>query len=486
MAALGAARIGVVATAVGIVGAWAFVAAAAPEATDVALHLARAIRFETISFEDPAAFRGEPFEALFDELERMYPRTHARLSLERVGGYTLVFEWPGRDAALEPALFMSHTDVVPVEPDARSTWTHPPFAGTIADGRVWGRGAIDVKVGVILWLEAVEALLAEGFVPERTLYLVFGHDEETGGAQGALQVARRMAERGTRLAFVFDEGGGIFEGHPLLPDRTVASVVTAEKAYYTVELTAPGRSGHSSMPPRSTAIGRLARAIHRVEEHPMPARLCEPMRELLTAVAPYQPFGRRLAFSHLGLAGGLVEQGMLADPVGASLVRTTVAATLVSGGVKQNVLPESARATLNVRLLPGDTPEDVLAHLERVIDDPEIAIEGRNWGVPPRAASVSGEGYRLAVDAVHAVYPDMPVLPGLVPGATDSRHFAEVAREIYRFVPSRIPIEDASGAHGRDERIAVEGLGDSAAIAIGLMRRAGSRPALVADEARGS
>jgi carboxypeptidase PM20D1 len=439
----------------------------------VAEHLAGAIRFETVSPEDDADFDPAPFHALTNYLRALYPRTFEALRLETVNDYSLVFEWKGSDPKLKPALFMSHLDVVPVEGAAVAEWTHPPFGGVIADGFVWGRGALDVKSGVILWLESVEALLVEGFAPRRTIYFAFGHDEEIGGPNGAAAIARLFEERGIRFAFLFDEGGFIFDGYPLLPDETVAMVVTAEKAYYNVRLTARGVSGHSSIPPASTAIGQLARAIVKVEENPMPTRLVQPMRELFEVLSPHVSFGRRLVFDNLWLTSGIVQRAMLDERISAPLVRTTFAATLVEGGIKDNVIPERAEATINVRILPGDTPEDVLAHMARVIDNPTIEIEGEDWGIGATPASIDGPAFQLATEAITAVLPDAVVVPGLVPGATDSRYFAGIADEILRFVPERVGIEQTGGAHGRDERLAVEFLGDSVAIAIGMMRRAG-------------
>lgn len=464
-------RLGLLALALVLVGAAPQVSAN-PESDAIAERLAGAIRFETISYEDPADFRPEPFDALEAYLRATYPRTFARLAVEKVSGHTLFLEWRGSDPGLDPALFMSHTDVVPVSEAAAAEWTRPPYSGVIEDGFVWGRGALDVKTGVILWLEAVEALLAEGVTPRRTIFLSFGHDEEIGGEEGARRVAERLAERGIRLAFLFDEGGMIIDGHPLLPDETVAYVVTAEKSYLNVDLIARGVSGHSSMPPPSTAIGRLARAIAAVEANPMPARFTLPVREMLESAAPHLPFSQRLAMNNLWLFGGAVKRRFLADDVSAATMRTSFAVTLVEGGVKANVLPERARATVNVRILPGDTREDVIEHLSEVIDDPEIEIVPRGWNDAAAPASIEGPAFRLAAEAVGAHLPEAVVLPGLVPGATDTRHFVDVADELLRFVPMHVGLEQVGGAHGRDERIAVEPLARSRAIAIEMVRRA--------------
>jgi carboxypeptidase PM20D1 len=439
----------------------------------IAERLARAIRIESVSHQDPADFRGGPFLELAALLRETYPRTHASLALETVNDYTLLFRWPGRNGDLAPALFMSHLDVVPVEASARENWTHPPFAGVIADGMVWGRGALDVKIGVILWLEAVERLLEEDFQPERTLYFSFGHDEEIGGDAGAKAVAERLGERGIRLAFLFDEGGFIFDDSPLLPGKVTAQIMTAEKVYFTVTLSARGLSGHSSIPPAHSAIGRLASAIHRLEANPMSGRLSDPVRQMFEAAAPHLPFSERLAFGNLWLTESMILRRMLADPMQGAMVRTTAAVTLIEGGVKENVMPEFAQATVNFRILPGDTPEDVLAHVRAVIDDSEIEVEAEPWGGIAAPGSIHAEGFTLAAEAALAVLPDAVVLPGLIPGATDARHFTDIAEDSYRFAPARISMELMSGFHGRDERIPIAHLGESAKIATEMVRRAG-------------
>ena len=448
------------------------VADAETTSLEIAERLAGAIRFETVSYEDAADFRGEPFDALEGYLRETYPRVFRELRLEKVNGYTLLFEWKGSDETLPPGLFMSHTDVVPVSEAAAEAWTEHPYGGLIKDGYVWGRGTLDVKTGVILWLEAVEALLEEGVQPTRTIYLSFGHDEEIGGGEGAKAVAALFAERGIHLGFLFDEGGMIFKDFPLVPGKIVATVVTAEKAHFTVVLKARGVSGHSSMPPKHTAIGKLSRAITRVENNPMPARISLPVREMMEAAAPHLPFAQRFAMTNLWLMGGTVKRSFLKSDLNAALVRTTFAATLIEGGVKENVIPELAKATINVRILPGDTPKDVLEHLSKVIDDPEIEIVGDNWGEAAPPASADGDAYQLAKAAVLEEIPEAVVIPGLVPGATDTRHFVGIADEILRFVPMHVGMEQVGGAHGRDERIAVEPLARSRAIAIGMVRRA--------------
>jgi carboxypeptidase PM20D1 len=441
------------------------------DADSVALHLAGAIRFPTVSPADPVDFDGKPFLELADYLRKTYPLVHERLALEVISDYSLLFTWKGSKPELDAAVFMSHLDVVPVEPGTEELWAHPPFSGAIEEGFVWGRGALDVKSGVIVWLEAVEALLAEGFVPQRTVHLAFGHDEELGGNAGAAHISKALEERGGRVALLFDEGGSLSDDNPLLPGMNTAMVFVAEKTYLTLRLVGHSRGGHSSIPPRHTSIGRLASAIHRLEENPMPARLTDAMRAMLEISAPYQGFSRRFAFNNLWLTKRSVVNSLLEDEVQRVMVQTSTAATVIHGGVKDNVVPESAYAMVNFRLLPGDTPEDVIEHVRETIDDPTIEIEPLSWSSAPPPASIDGEGFELIRESVTDVLPDAVILPGLLPGATDTRHFAKIAKDVYRFVPVRVGMDLMKSFHGRDERMGVAHLGEAVDIAKGMVRR---------------
>jgi len=234
--------------------------------------LAGAVRIPTISHEDPAAFDAGAFQTLHAYLSTAFPRVHAQLRRETVGTHSLLYTWQGTDSSLKPMLLMGHLDVVPVEPGTEGQWQERPFSGRIADGFVWGRGAIDNKLSVLGTMEAVEMLLGEGFRPARTVYLAYGHDEEVGGARGAREIAALLKRRGVQLEMVLDEGGVI--GDRLFPgvSAPTALVGIAEKGFVSLELSTRAAGGHSSLPPRQSAIGILSAAVARVEDNPMPAR----------------------------------------------------------------------------------------------------------------------------------------------------------------------------------------------------------------------
>jgi carboxypeptidase PM20D1 len=429
--------------------------AAVPEAA--AERLAGAIRLPTVSHEDPAAMDGGPFQVLHAYLEAAFPLVHRELGRETVATHSLLYTWPGSDPSLAPILLMGHLDVVPVEPGTEGRWQEEPFGGRIADGFIWGRGAIDNKSTVMGTLEAVEMLLAEGFRPARTLHLAYGHDEEVGGTAGARGIAALLRGRGVTLEVVLDEGGVIADG--VLPGIRVplALVGIAEKGFLSVELSTQVAGGHSSLPPAQTAIGILSAAIARLEENPMAPRLEGPTRLLFERIAPWLPFGRRVVMANLWLTRGLVVRSLEANPTTNAMVRTTMAPTLFQAGTKDNVLPSRARGVLNFRVLPGDSTSGVIEHVRRVIDDERVEVRpaGRFSAEPSAVSSTEAESYRRLERAIRTAVPDAVVAPYLVVVVTDARHYAPLGRNVLRFLPVRLGPDDLARMHGTNERIGI-------------------------------
>jgi carboxypeptidase PM20D1 len=247
---------------------------------------AGALRIRTISSEDPAAFDAKPFRALHAYLKAAFPLVHAQLRRETVGAHSLLYTWQGSNPSLAAILLAGHIDVVPVDSATGAGWHEDPFGGRIIDGLIWGRGAIDNKSAVVGTLEAVEMLLHEGFRPARTVYLAFGHDEEVGGAQGAREIAALLNIRGVELEMVLDEGGVIGDGMLSGLSEPVALVGIAEKGFVTVELSTRAGGGHSSLPPRQSAVGILSAAVAKLEDTQMPARLEGATRQLFDRIGP--------------------------------------------------------------------------------------------------------------------------------------------------------------------------------------------------------
>jgi carboxypeptidase PM20D1 len=346
---------------------------------------------------------------------------------------------------------------VPVEPGTEEKWQQPPFGGRIVDGLIWGRGAIDNKSTVVGTLEAVEMLLAEGFRPARTVYVAYGHDEEVGGAHGAREVAALLKRRGVELELVLDEGGVIGDGVFPGISGPVALVGIAEKGFLTVELSTGAAGGHSSLPPRQSAVGILSAAIARLEGDQMPARLEGPTRQLFDRIGPRFPFVQRALFANLWLTRQLVVRKLEASATTNAMVRTTTAATIFQAGTKDNVLSGSARAVINFRILPGDSVATVLDHVRRTIDDDRVEIKtaGHFSAEPSAVSATDSESFRTLERAIRRVTPDAIVAPYLVVVVTDARYYGELSRNVFRFLPLRLTSRDLERMHGIDERIGI-------------------------------
>jgi carboxypeptidase PM20D1 len=394
------------------------------------------------------------------------------LRRERIGAHSLLYIWQGSEPGLPGILFLAHIDIVPVEPGSEGSWTHPPYSGDVADGYVWGRGALDMKGPVIGLMEAVEHIAGEGKQPRHTIYLAFGADEEIGGDRGAAIVAQTLQTRGVKLAYTLDEGGYVVHGVVPGVAAPVALIGISEKGYLTLRLSASAPGGHSSMPSREEAIARLARAIQRLEDRQMPASLGGAVSPMLDALAPEVPYWQRVAFANRWLFAPLLRNALEASPATNALIRTTVAPTVVRGGVKDNVLPQSAEAMVNFRIRPGDTIESVTAHARAVIDDSGVTINSVGTSNDPLPlSSTDSDAYHALRSAAESIYPDAVVVPTLVIAGTDTHHYSAIAQNSYRFEPVRLEAADLDRIHGTDERIAVKDFVDMIRFYAALMRK---------------
>ncbi len=422
-----------------------------------AQRLAAAVRLRTISFDGRDGASVAEFRKLHALLEKSFPRAHAVLKREIVGELSLLYTWPGSDAAAKPIMLMAHQDVVPIAPGTEKDWQVDPFAGEIRDGFVWGRGAWDDKANLFAILEAVEALAASGFKPRQTIYVASGHDEEIGGRQGAKAIAALLQSRGVKLDFVIDEGLLITEGVLKGLDRPAALIGVAEKGYLTLALAATATPGHSSMPPPNTAIGMLSTALARLEDRQMPAAIRGVAAETFDTIAPEMSGLNRVLLSNLWLFGPLVKSQLEKGGSTNAMLRTTTALTVVNAGNKENVLPGRADALVNFRILPGDSIDGVTAHVRSVTANQAIKVAPSGHANEPIPISPStAPSYRLIARTVRELFPGTVVAPGLMVAATDSRHMAPLADAIYRFSPVRAKSEDLSRFHGTNERISVD------------------------------
>ncbi|MDT9595304.1 M20/M25/M40 family metallo-hydrolase [Nocardioides zeae] len=426
---------------------------------DAALAALRAaVRVPTVSHRDETRVDTDAFDALHAVLAEHFPLLHERLELVRVPRQALLLRLRGSGDG-DPVVLMAHLDVVPVDDGA--PWTHPPFEATVADSpegeAVWGRGTLDDKGCVVAICAAVERLLARGLLPARDVWLSFGCDEEVSGTS-AVAAVEHLRAAGVRPWFVLDEGGAIASG--AFPGvRTPMGVIgVSEKGTSLFELRATGRGGHSSTPAANGPTVRVAKAVAAVDTAPMPPRLPAPTVELLRRLAPHAPLPLRAALRSAGgrLTPVLTRALGLAGPEAGALTRTTLATTMLSGSPAANVIASTATATVNARILVGDTVESVATHLRHVARGVEVTVV--EAGEPsPVSPYEDDAAFALLERTIREVYPDAEPTPYVMMAGTDSRHFTAICERVYRFAPFPMSKAQREAIHSYDERITVAG-----------------------------
>lgn len=417
-------------------------------------HLQEAVHIASVSYEDSSQ-AGLPYlDTLIGFLERTYPEVFASLDHERINGHSLLLRWKGADSTLKPVLFYAHMDVVPVETGTDSGWRFEPFHASFDPDTVRGRGCIDDKAGVIGLMEGAARLIRKSFRPKRDIYIAFGHDEEIGGRNGAAVIAQTLRARNVRLEWILDEGGMVAVNMVPFVDPPVALIMTAEKGYMTVEISAEGKGGHSSFPPPETPVDIINSALGRIHQQPLKRKIIPSLEGFMENCGPEMRFPFNVLFSNRWIFGSIILGEYEKIPEANAMIRTTVACTVLQGGVKENVIPSHVKAILNVRLLPGDRGEEVFAELKKIIHDERVSMKvlGR-MDEATRSASTSSAGYSTIKSCIGKVFPDAVVAPSISIAATDSHYFLDLADDVYRFLPIRMDRAILSGMHGTNERI---------------------------------
>ena len=418
-----------------------------------AKNLSGAVKYVTLSDYDFQKTDLRPFDGLYTYLQKVFPLVHKKLEIINELYPARVYRWMGSRKELKPIILMGHVDVVPADPDSLKKWKHGPFAGEIAGGYVWGRGTLDDKGPVVGLLAAAELMLKQGFIPQRTIYFAFGCDEEASGKIGAARIVDWLKRKKIEPEAVLDEGAAVVEGvFPGIRGR-LGLVDVAEKGYLTVKLSTESSGGHSATPEGQTAIAILAKAIVRLNDNPMPANL-QLIKSLFGYIGKSSPWAYRLVFANLWLFSPLAKQMLGKNGTTNAAIRTTMAATMIQGGIRDNVLPTKAEAAINARLLPGDSVEKVLKYIRKTISDEQVKVEPVMEFEPSPLSPTDHPAYDVLRNAIRQGYGDIPVVPFLVIGATDARYYSAVCKNIYRFAPYLMDKESLKTVHGDNERIA--------------------------------
>ena len=413
------------------------------------------LRIPTISRVDTELVDWQQFERFVTLLPELYPGVHSTLTREIVASHSLLYCWKGT-APGAPTVLLAHYDVVAA---SEERWDHPPFGAELTgDGDstlLWSRGALDDKGALVSLLEAVERLVADGFVPAHDVYLSFGHDEETTGS-GSRAIVALLESRGIRPALLIYEGGAVVEGIFPGVDGPIAVVGVSEKGITSVDLTVVQDGGHASTPPKLSATARLARAIVRLNAAPFRARFSSTNLEMIRTVGAHARQPYRFLFTQQWLTRGILLAlfSRLGDETRA-MVRTTAVVTRLSGSDAENALAEKASAIVNMRVAVGSTVADSIDHIRRAIRDDRVEVTAVNPSEPSPISPTTGPQWDAVRGAILAVYPDVIVTPYIQLGASDSRHFTRICDAVYRFTPFEMSLAERGTLHAVNERIHV-------------------------------
>ncbi len=424
------------------------------DSTKALNNLSTILRFPTISHKS-AMLDHEAFGGMLAFIDSTYPHITQKAEIRKVNEYSRMYTLFGSNPAAKPLILLAHSDVVPIE---GGDWNHPPFSGHITEKHIYGRGTLDDKGSMISILEAVESLLANNWLPERSLIICFGHDEEIGGIDGAKAIAEILESEGIQAHMVLDEGGTITSG--LVPgfDQPVGLIGTGEKGYLNLELMVKIEGGHSSMPERETAIDVLSAALARLTKTGFPSEFTPPIEGFMDHLGPHLPFFEKMAFANRKLFSGVIKKIYEKNAPSRALIQTTVVPTIFRAGIKDNIIPPHAKAIINLRLLPGWDVERCVEYINKVIDDPRVKIaqdDAFDYSKASKPSSTDDAVFHLLSTVISKHFGDVLPVPYLVLGATDARHFENISENIYRFMPFRLSASDVPRIHGINERLEI-------------------------------
>lgn len=362
--------------------------------------------------------------------------------------------WARLKGGSEPALLLiNHTDVVPAD---EAYWSVAPMEGVIRDGHLYGRGALDMKSTGIFQLQTFLALHRANKPLNRDVIFMGTADEEAGGFFGAGWVLDKHPESVAGVGMVLNEGG---EGS-IQDGKRQFSIEVTQKVPFWIRLVATGEPGHGSTPHAESAVSRLVQALSRIHEHQFTPRITSAVDTYFKALAPHVESPWREAFQDMTTAVQdplFMVQLQEHNRLYSAIVRNTISITRLEGSPKINVVPPKVTAELDCRILPDQDPEAFLNELRFVINDPNIALE-TIMVFTPAISSIEAPLYKAIEKVINKHFPNVPIIPGVSSGFTDSHFFRDLGIDAYGFSPVLIPAEDDGGVHGNNERISIDNI----------------------------
>ncbi len=363
---------------------------------------------------------------------------------------------------------LSHMDVVAANP---KEWSVPPFSGEVRNGELWGRGALDDKGPGVVALMAMLAIKRARILLDRDIVFIATGDEEMGGKDGAGWLVQHQTSLYKDAGFVLNEGGGIRTdkaGHLFY------SVAITEKSPLWLRLTATGHTGHPAAPPAQTAVTRLIAALGKLTDYQTPLKVLPVVQDYFHRLAMLDPSQPRLLDLRLALTDADFTRKFVASPHNNAMVRATITPTVINAGYKTNLIPSSASAEIDCRLLPGEDPAAFVKSIRQLINDDNIKIE-QLLSLPAPASPERSELMNAIVTLSRRKDNDAPVIPAMLTGFSDSHYFRQRGLIAYGFVPMRFPEQSGLMVHGANERIAIKSLRDGIERMVELLRIMGGQ-----------
>lgn len=369
------------------------------------------------------------------------------------------------DGSKKALMLVHHMDVVPANPEE---WSAPPFAGVVRDGYVWGRGTLDNKGPGIMELLSFVMLKRLAVPLARDVVLLGVADEEQGGGQGARYMMAEHFELVQDVEFALNEGGALLQ---LDDQHQLNAVEFAQKVPLWLKITASGPAGHAAMPKPEAATHRLVRALARLERFEFPLTVVPEVQLVFNQRAQGMPTAQRAAY--LDLAKSLAQPAFRAefmhDPHNAVMVRNSLAITMLNGSSKENVYPAQASAVVDLRLLPGQDPQVVIAQLQQVMQEPHVTVQPLLSSVA-HSSSIDTVLFKAIGALVARHDPGAQITPNFIAGFTDCNTFRGKGITCYGFMPLHLAVTETERVHGRDERIAIDDLAQATLLLHELVR----------------
>lgn len=405
-----------------------------------ARRIARMIQVDTV--RRPGTDK-DNFDCLHMVMAELFPRVFANCRKWEFES-SLLFCWPGKTR--KSLVLMSHQDVV----EAPGVWRYPPFSGTIAEGKLWGRGSLDIKGNLHDIFQAVEELMEQGYTPGWDIYIAASHEEEIGGND---LIADFLRKQNIVPDMLVDEGSAIqpcpvpgFEGH-------TAMVSVAEKGYIDVKCVARGPGGHAGSPGKGTPLVRLGAFMCEVENSDLfPLHLSSASTEMYHRMAAMAKDEKTRDY----LSGIAEQRPGWKESMGAqqkAMLGTTIAFTMASGSQSPNVIPQEAYVICNIRVAPGESVDAVVSALKTVADQYQVELEILRENEPSPVTDPKGEAFARVEQAIRASWPGIEVLPFLLSGGTDTKHFVGLCPNCLRFTAYKISADQQRRCHAIDENI---------------------------------